>query len=111
MQAAAGAELKYTSFSGGKLDEALGKNAAYSAVTIPADVYGTAGEGTVLGVNNMLIVPADADADVVEAIVASVFDYLEEFQAENANAKQIDPEASKALSIELHEGAARYFGQ
>ncbi|MEM8581556.1 MAG: TAXI family TRAP transporter solute-binding subunit [Pseudomonadota bacterium] len=111
MQATAGADLKFISFSDGKLDEALSKNAAYSAVTVPADVYGTPSDGQVLGVNNMLIVPSDTDADIVEAIARSIFDNLEEFKAENANARQIDPEMSKALAIDLHEGAARYFGQ
>ncbi|MEO1309279.1 MAG: TAXI family TRAP transporter solute-binding subunit [Pseudomonadota bacterium] len=66
---------------------------------------------SVLGVNNMLIVPSSADPDKVEAIVKSIFDNMEEFQAENANAKQIDPEMSKSLAIDLHEGAARYFQQ
>lgn len=111
MQAAAGSKLKHIKFSDGKLDEALTKNAAYSVVTIPADVYGTAGDGTVLGVNNMLIVNASADADVVEAITRAIYDHLDEFMAENANAKQIKPDGWKTLSIDLHEGAARYFGQ
>ena len=111
MQAAAGADLKFISFSEGKMEEALANNAAYSAVTVAADVYGTPSDGTALGVNNMLIVPSSTDADVVEAIVKSIFDNLEEFRAENANAKQINPEQSKSLAIDLHEGAARYFGQ
>lgn len=109
MQAAAGAKLKHIKFSDGMLDKAVEKNAAFKAVTIPADVYGTEADGTVLGVSNMLIVPSDADADQVEAIVRAVFDNLEEFQAENANAKQINPDEWKSLSIPLHEGAARYF--
>lgn len=109
LQASAGADLKHISFSDGKMAEALAGNEAYSEVVIPADVYGTAGDGVVLGVNNMLIVPSDTDADRVEAIVTAIFDNLDEFQAENANAKQIDPEMSKSLAIELHEGAARYF--
>lgn len=111
MQAAAGADLKFIGFSDGKMDTALGNNEAFSSVTVPADVYGTPTDGTALGVNNMLIVPADTDADVVETIVSSIFDNLEEFQAENANARQINPEQSKSLAIDLHEGAARYFGQ
>lgn len=110
MQAAAGATLKYIGFSEGKLDEAIAKNAAFNAVTIPADVYGTETDGTVIGVNNMLVTLSSTDPDTVEAIVRAVFDNLDEFKAENANAKQIDPEASKSLSIPLHEGAARYFG-
>ncbi|WP_424964544.1 MULTISPECIES: TAXI family TRAP transporter solute-binding subunit [unclassified Dinoroseobacter] len=111
MQATAGADLKFIRFSEGKLDEAISKNAAYSAVTVPADVYGTPSDGAVLGVNNMLVVPSDTDADVVEAIARAVFEHLDEFKAENANARQIDPAMSTSLAIDLHEGAARYFGQ
>ncbi|WP_246541915.1 TAXI family TRAP transporter solute-binding subunit [Roseibium polysiphoniae] len=109
MQASAGNKLRFISFADGMLDKALAKNGAYKSVEIPADVYGTAEPGTVIGVNNMLIAPNSLSADVVEKIVASVFDHLDEFQAENANAKQIDPSASLSLAIPLHEGAARYF--
>ena len=111
MQAGAGAKLKYITFSEGKLEEALERNAAFESVTIPADVYDTESDGTVIGVSNMLIAPTDADPDMIEAIVTAVFDHLDEFKAENANAKQIDPDESKSLSIPLHEGAARYFGE
>jgi uncharacterized protein len=111
MQASAGAKLKHISFSAGKLEEATAANAAFKAVTIPADVYGTAADGMVIGVNNMLIAPSSADPATIEAIVRAVFENLDEFKAENANARQIDPEASKALSIPLHEGAAAYFGE
>jgi hypothetical protein len=111
MQAGAGQKLRFVSFSDGKLDEALGKNAAFKAVEIPADVYSTDAPGMVIGVNNMLIVPSDMDADKVHAITASVFDHLDEFKAENANARQIDPADSRNLAIPLHEGAARYFNK
>ncbi|MEM8701225.1 MAG: TAXI family TRAP transporter solute-binding subunit [Pseudomonadota bacterium] len=111
MQAAAGNKLRFIGFSEGILDKALEKNGAFKAVEIPADVYGTAEPGTVIGVNNMLVVPNTLPADTVEIIVSSVFDNLEEFQAENANAKQIDPANSLNLAIPLHEGAARYFNK
>ncbi|MBG6142761.1 TRAP transporter TAXI family solute receptor [Labrenzia sp. EL_142] len=111
MQAAAGNKLRFIDFSDGILDKALEKNGAFKPVEIPADVYGTAEPGTVIGVNNMLIVPNSLSADVVEKIVTAVFDNLEEFQAENANAKQIDPANSLNLAIPLHEGAARYFNK
>ena len=111
MQAAANQKLRFIAFSPGKLEEAIGKNAAYKAVEIPADVYNTDTAGTVIGVNNMLIVPSDMDADKVYAITAAVFDHLDEFKAENANARQIDPAESKNLAIPLHEGAARYFNR
>lgn len=111
MQASAGSKLRFIAFSDGMLDKALAANAAYNAVEIPAAVYGTAAPATVIGVNNMLIAPNSLSADVVEKIVASIFDHLDEFEAENANAKQIDPEMSRKLAIPLHEGAARYFNK
>ncbi len=111
MQATASNKLKFISFSSGTLDKALAKNSAYQAVEVPADVYGTKTSGQLIGVNNMLVVPSTMDADVVEKITAAIFDHLDEFKAENANAKQIDPEMSKKLAIPLHEGAARYFNK
>ena len=111
MQAAAGQKLRFIEFDPAKLDEALGKNGAFKAVEIPADVYSTDSPGTVIGVNNMLITLSDMDADKVHAITAAIFDHLDEFKAENANARQIDPADSKNLAIPLHEGAARYFSK
>lgn len=109
MQATAGAELRFISFSEGKLEEALAKNGAYASVEIAADVYGTAEAGTVIGVNNMLVAPNSLDADTVERITTAIFDNLAELQAENANALQIDPAMSTNLAIPLHPGAQAYF--
>jgi uncharacterized protein len=111
MQAAAGNDLKFISFPAGMLETAIAKNPAFNSVEIPAGVYGTAGPATVIGVNNMLVVPTAMDADIVEKVVASIFDNLDEFKAENANARQIYPEISLNLAIPLHPGAARYFNK
>jgi uncharacterized protein len=111
MQAAAGSDLKFISFPTGMLDKAIAKNPAFKPVEIPADVYGTSEPATVIGVNNMLVVPTSMDADLVEKIVTAIFDNIVEFRAENANARQIDPAMSLDLAIPLHEGAARYFNK
>jgi len=111
MQAGAGSDLKFISFSEGMLAKALEANSAYTAVEIPADVYGTAEAGQVIGVNNMLVAPNSLSADIVERITAAIFDNLDELKAENANARQIDPAMSSQLAIPLHEGAARYFNK
>jgi len=111
MQATATNDLRFISFSDGMLDKALASNRAYRAVEIPTDVYGTSAAASVIGVNNMLIAPNSLDADIVEKIAAAVFDHLDEFKVENANARQIDPAMSLDRAIPLHEGAARSFGQ
>lgn len=109
MQAAAGSRLRFIRFSDGKLAEALALNGAYTAIDVPADIYSTEEAAEVIGVNNMLIVPSTMDAEIVEKITAAIFDNIDEFRAENANARQIDPVDSLTLAIPLHEGAARYF--
>ena len=109
MQATAGAELRYIDFSEGMLEAALEANSAFVEVEVPADVYGTAEAGRVIGVNNMLVAPNSLDAATVQAVTAAIFDNLEELQAENANARQIDPAMSLNLAIPLHAGAQAYF--
>jgi TRAP transporter TAXI family solute receptor len=109
MQAAAGAELRFISFSDGMLDTALEANPAFVPVEVPADVYGMADAGMLIGVNNMLVAPNSLDAATVQAVTAAIFDNLAELQAENANARQIDPAMSLNLAIPLHAGAQAYF--
>ena len=109
MQATAGAELRFITFSDGMLDKALEANGAYIPVEIAAEVYNTPDAGTVIGVNNMLVAPNSLDAATVQAVTAAIFDNLAELQAENANARQIDPAMSLQLAIPLHAGAQAYF--
>lgn len=111
MQAAASGKLRMITMDPDKLAQILEENPAYSTYDIAPDVYGMETTATVLGVTNMLIVPASMDVDVASAIVAAIYDHLDEFAAENANARQIDKERAASLSIELHEGAAAYFAQ
>ncbi|PYG27210.1 TAXI family TRAP transporter solute-binding subunit [Pelagimonas varians] len=111
MQATVGAELRFIDFSEGMLEKALETNSAFSGVDIATDVYGTAEAGKVIGVSNMLVAPNSLDADTVERITAAIFDNLAELQAENANARQIDPAMSQQLAIPLHPGAQAYFNR
>jgi TRAP transporter TAXI family solute receptor len=111
MQAAASGDLRMVEFEDDKLALILKDNPAYSTFDIEADVYGTETGATLIGVTNMLVVRGDMDAAVVNKIATSVYDHLDEFIAENANAAQIDKSRSGSLAIDLHEGAASYFAQ
>lgn len=111
MQAAASGQLRMVRFDAGKLDEVLAANPSYSTFDIASDVYDMADTSTVIGVTNMLIVPGDLDAGVVERITAAIYDHMDEFRAENANARQIDPARSLSLTIPLHPGAEAYFAK
>lgn len=111
MQAQANKKLKHIKIDSDKMAEALQKYPNYDNVVVPKDVYGTAEDGSVLGVANMLIVDAGMSDDVAFRITRSIYGHMDEFRAANALAKQIDPERSKALKIPLHPGAAKFFGQ
>jgi hypothetical protein len=109
MQAQANTKLKYIPMSDADIEAALAKYPNYNKVIIPADVYNTDTDGALLGVNNMLIVDASMSDETAMKITAAIYDNLDAFRAENAHARQIDPQRSLELKIPLHPGAAAYF--
>lgn len=109
MQARANKALKFIKLSDDALGQALEKYKNYNRVVVPKDVYKTADDGIVLGVNNMLVVDANLDAEKAYQITKAIYDHMDEFRANNAHAKQIDPARSLTLRIPLHPGAERYF--
>ena len=110
MQAQANKKLKFIPLSDADVATALGKYKNYNKVIVPKNVYNTARDGVLLGVNNMLIADSAMSEDVAFAITKAIYSNMDEFRKENALAKQIEPERSKRLKIPLHPGAARFFG-
>lgn len=94
-----------------KLDEIIEQFPYYSIVTVPADAYGTDSDLRVLGTKNILITQADADEDKVYQITAAIYGNLEEFAAENANARQIVASDAYDIAVPLHPGAKRFFDE
>jgi len=111
MQAQANKKLKFIPLSDEQVSAALEKYPNYNKVTVPADVYNTDADGVVLGVNNMLIVNESMDEETAFQITQAIYAHMDEFRAENASARQIEPERSLELKIPLHPGAARYHKQ
>ena len=109
MQAQANTKLKYIPLSEEKMAEALEKYPNYNNVVVPAGAYNTDAAGSLLGVNNMLIVDAGMPEETAFQITKAVYENMDEFRAENAHARQIEPERSLQLKIPLHPGAERYF--
>jgi len=76
--------------------------------TIPAGTYSDIDEDVnTVSVQAMIATRADYSADVVEAVTAAIFDNLGEL-AIKTDFIGVDS-AQDGMSIELHEGAARYF--
>ena len=109
MQAQANKKLKFIKLADADVKAALEKYPNYNRVVVPAAAYKTDGDGVVLGVNNMLIVDAGMADDVAFKITSAIYDHMDEFRAENAYAKQIEPSKSLELKIPLHPGAEKYF--
>lgn len=84
----------------------------YAAATIPADSYGGMTPATTtLGVRATLVTVERVPADIVYALVKSVFDNLDGFMAQHPGLAGLKREemVKAALSAPLHEGAKRYF--
>ncbi len=111
MQAQANAKLAFIPLSDAMMADALERYPNYNMVIVPADVYGTDAEGSLLSVNNMLIVDAGMDEETAYQIAKAIYDHMDEFRARNVHARQIDPERSLSLKIPLHPGAERYFSK
>ena len=111
LQTRATQELRFIAIEPAVFAQVISDNPYYYTVTVPAGVYDTESDATVLAVDNMLVVGADESDDMVFSIVDAVYGHLDEFQSSNAIAQQIDPDQSLRLPIPLHPGAARYFEQ
>jgi len=109
MQAKASAKLRFINLTDAQLATLKEKTPAYGSFTVAPDVYDTDETGSVVGVSNVLVVNASMDDDTAYRIAKSVYGNMDEFRAENALAKQIDPAMSLKLAIPLHPGAERFF--
>jgi TRAP transporter TAXI family solute receptor len=111
MQTLATNELQFVAIGEEQFDAMLEQYPYYAKVDLPKDVYDLTEDIAVLGVNNVLIAPTSMDEDRAYAITKAIYDHLDEFAKENANAGQIKPEQSADIGVPLHPGAQRYFDE
>ena len=109
MQTGATNDLKFIELGDEMMDKLTGQFPYYTNVSVPADVYDTGTDVTVVGSANMLIASGDMDDERATVLLEAIYGNLDDLIAENALAKQIDPAASLNLPIPLHPAAQRYF--
>ena len=109
MQTGATNDLKFIELSAEKMAELIERFPYYSDVTVPADVYKTGSDVTVIGSANLLIARSDMDDARATVLLEAIYGNLDDLIAENALAKQIVPKASLGLPIPLHGAAKAYF--
>ncbi|TYB83887.1 TAXI family TRAP transporter solute-binding subunit [Oceaniovalibus sp. ACAM 378] len=111
IQTSTTADIAFVDIGSEGLAEIVKEHPYYSIVEVPADAYSTDASLTLLGTKNILITQADADEEKVYQVTKAIYDHLEEFAAENANALQIVPEDAYGIAVPLHPGAKRYFDE
>jgi TRAP transporter TAXI family solute receptor len=81
----------------------------YIAYDIPKATYGLDHDTHTVATQNMLMVNAKLDADLVYQMTKAVFDNFSMLVAASPSAKTITLDIAPSTSIPLHEGAARYY--
>lgn len=109
LQTGATKELKFIELSDEMMDTVTSKFPYYSNVTVPADVYNSGEDITVIGSANMLIASGEMDAERATVLLEAIYGNLDDLIAENALAKQIVPKNSLNLPIPLHPAATAFF--
>ncbi len=82
----------------------------YTAVTLPAGVYGLREPVGTIGVGNYLLARADVDAGVVRGLLRVVFDQWRDLLREVTAGPRLEPRfAISTGQVPLHPGAAAYY--
>jgi len=109
MQAQATNDLSFIELSDEHLATILDRYPYYTSRVLRKEVYRTAADVVVIGVDNLMIVNADMGDEVVYQVTRAIYGNMDEFRQNNAVARQIDLLQSMHLPIPLHDGAARFF--
>lgn len=85
----------------------------YASLTIPAGTYSTFNEdATTITVKATLVCSADLDDDVAYAIVATIFDNVDDIAALHGKGAELDLTfATDGIAVPFNAGAARYYAE
>lgn len=98
--------------SGSEIDELVADNPYYRYAVIPADTYrGNPNSTVTFGVEATLVSSTRTDADVVYAVVKSVFENFDEFRSMHPAITGLEKAqmVPDRLSAPVHPGAAKYY--
>ena len=105
-------ETRLVTVDGEIIDQLVNENSYYAFSTIPGGMYdGNPDDITTFGVKATFVASAALPANVVETIVAAVFDNFDQFRQLHPAFNTLEPEEMIAdgLSAPLHDGAAAYY--
>lgn len=111
LQASVTDDIAFIDIGEDKLEKITDEYAYYSAVEVPAEAYSTGGPITLLGTKNILIASANTDEEKIYELTKAIYGNLEEFAAQNVNARQIVAADAYDIALPLHPGAKRFFDE
>ncbi|WP_417260853.1 TAXI family TRAP transporter solute-binding subunit [Celeribacter sp.] len=98
--------------TGEAVDKLISENSYYRTATIPGGMYrGTDEDVTTFGVGATFVTSENVSEEAVYAVVAAVFDNIEDFRKLHPAFANLDPKemATAGLSAPLHPGAEKYY--
>lgn len=94
------------------VEKLLAGSAYYAKCVIPADVYGTDGDITTVGVGAVILARNDVSEDAVYALVADIFDNAPNLVDTHAKYGELSLDYGASItSVPYHPGAAKYFAE
>ncbi|WP_338730134.1 TAXI family TRAP transporter solute-binding subunit [Haladaptatus sp. DJG-WS-42] len=106
---AANNDIEIVSFTGDTRQQVLDAAPFYAEDTIPGGTYqGVSEDRQTVSVQAMIATRAELEADTVEGIAAAIFDHTDDLEIKKDFISK--ETAQDGMSIDLHEGAAAYFG-
>ena len=81
----------------------------YTQIIVPKDVYKQETDIPCVGINNIFFTKKSMDAKLVYDVAEALYNHLDELNAINATARQIDRKSLSQVPIPLHPGAKNYF--
>ncbi|WP_367869542.1 TAXI family TRAP transporter solute-binding subunit [Vibrio sp. B1Z05] len=102
-------KIKILSISADESKAFIEANPAYSAYSIPADVYNNVGEVSTLSVWNVLVVNANMSDDMAYNLTKSAYEHIGDIRKVVKMAEMTTPEnAARLQGVPLHPGAKKY---
>ncbi len=108
LEASTTSDLVFIELGDDIMAELLADNPAYSNIVVPANVYKSAADISMVGVRNMLVVNNDIPEDDVYEITKALYGNLESMYKINETSNQMIPETVLETVIPLHPGAQKY---
>lgn len=102
----------FVSIDKNHMEKLLKLSPYYTKCVIPSDVYGTANDINVIGVDAVMLARNEVPENAVYSVCQYLFENADNLQDIHEKFDEINPDfATKITSVPYHSGAAKYFSE